>query len=278
MKFFIILFTICSISNYAIAQFETIDDETNVRTWEADASWVSNSRPGGTLPSVNANDNNINIRGYVTRTGNLTLLNDGNDTNNIFTVTDTLVVYGNVVFENNSLDLVVNGVFVIFGTITFNNQVDVGNAGNLLATGNITFTGGQGDYDLSSTGGLFSATGSVSGNGAPSAGSGLIGDFDDLETGTPEDQQLFNFVEDGGLNGPLPVELLFFTGRSESRGVVLDWATATEENFEYFEIALRWTARPLRLLELSPAMAIPLRGTTTVFKILLPTQDSTTIG
>jgi hypothetical protein len=143
-----------------------------------------------------------------------------------------------VIFEENSLDLVVNGVFIIFGTITFNNQVDVGNSGNLLATGNITFTGGQGDYDLSSTGGLYSKNGTVSGNGAPSAGSGLIDNYAGLENGTPEQQQLFNFVEDGGNNGPLPVDLLFFQGNPDlTQSIVLSWATASEENFEYFEIA-----------------------------------------
>ncbi|MEQ9298946.1 MAG: T9SS type A sorting domain-containing protein [Cyclobacteriaceae bacterium] len=225
----------------ALAQFETIDDDaTKVRTWEAASSWRTDGgfvgQPGGTLPNVDADSESITIAGYVTRTGNLTFLNDGNDAGQNFTVEDTLIVFGDVDFENNSLDLVVNGVMIVFGQMLIKNQIDVGNGGTLYVRDDLTFSGGQGDYSNTGTGKLY-VDGTLSGDGAPPSSEDLdLSTLDD--NGDNDDQELFNFISDGGGNGVLPVELLFFSGFADNaQSVNLSWATATEENFEYFEIS-----------------------------------------
>ncbi len=44
------------------------------------------------------------------------------------------------------------------------------------------------------------------------------------------------FLHPATANGPLPVELLSFTGRKSGDVHILDWSTATEENSAYFEV------------------------------------------
>ncbi len=241
MRLGIVLFSFSFFSHIALAQFETVnDDVTKLRVWNDAANWRSDAgfagQPGGTLPNVDANSESITIRGYVTRTGNLTLGNDGNDPGQNFTVVDTLIVYGDVDFENNSLDLVVSGVMIVFGQMLIKNQIDVGNGGILYVRDNFTFSGGQGDYSNTGGGELY-VGGTLSGDGAPPASEDL--DLSTLDNnGNDGDQELFNFITDGGGDGILPVELLFFNGFEGNNGTVeLSWATATEENFEYFEIA-----------------------------------------
>ena len=158
MKFLLLLSFILLFYNISQGQFATIEDDAKkVLRWEESANWKGaplDGQPGGTLPNVDADSKSITINGYVTREGNLTLLNDGNDPGQNFTVEDTLIVYGNVDFQNNSLDLVVNGVMIVFGNLAINNQIDVGNSGTLVVDGNFTFSGGQGDYTLPSSGRL----------------------------------------------------------------------------------------------------------------------------
>ncbi|MEQ8576779.1 MAG: T9SS type A sorting domain-containing protein, partial [Fulvivirga sp.] len=48
-----------------------------------------------------------------------------------------------------------------------------------------------------------------------------------------EDEDLFNFVENGGV---LPVELIEFTGFTSQNILHLNWKTATEVNFDYFQV------------------------------------------
>lgn len=240
MKFLLLLSFILLFYNISQGQFATIEDDAKkVLRWEESANWKGaplDGQPGGTLPNVDADSKSITINGYVTREGNLTLLNDGNDPGQNFTVEDTLIVYGNVDFQNNSLDLVVNGVMIVFGNLAINNQIDVGNSGTLVVDGNFTFSGGQGDYTLPSSGRLFVLPpGTMGGNGAPPSSENR--NINELDGGDSADQELFNFVADGGNNGPLPVDLLFFDAFKEnSRTVTLSWATASEDNFDYFVI------------------------------------------
>jgi len=53
----------------------------------------------------------------------------------------------------------------------------------------------------------------------PSGGGGFTGPFT---------------VDENG--GTLPVELVYFNGKTKSSTIVLNWATSSEENFDYFEV------------------------------------------
>lgn len=46
-----------------------------------------------------------------------------------------------------------------------------------------------------------------------------------------------------------PVELIFFSGEESNEGVVLNWATASEENFDYFEVQRAYQGTDFEILD-----------------------------
>ncbi|WP_299820629.1 T9SS type A sorting domain-containing protein [uncultured Pontibacter sp.] len=67
-------------------------------------------------------------------------------------------------------------------------------------------------------------------------GDGLIDLFDSSNYGMDRSTSLNTAFRQSGTVTPLPVTLISFTARVTKAGVVLDWATATEQNNDYFII------------------------------------------
>ena len=175
------------------------------------------------LVTNNNNTININAGGKLTldNLSGTALLTAGN--NIVINVDGTLHISGNILINNN-LVLNVTGTLIIDGDITLKNNasLDIATGGSVTVSGdfvagNNTTVGVDGILDVS--GSISVGNGSVlSGTGVVTSGSGCSGPA--------------SFCS----GAPLPVEIIFFTAKTSGNTVVLTWATATEENFDYFSI------------------------------------------
>lgn len=175
-----------------------------------------------TIGDLAANNNNsitINAGGSLTLSpGNF--LTAGNSTT--ITVTGTFTVNGD--FQvNNNVNLVITGTMIVLGNVDMGNNGDLNVNGSLSVGGN--FTGGNNTHVT--VDGTISVDGNLSvGNGSTLDGTGVFNIGGACTDGTS------SFCEDG----QLPVQLLFFKALVQGDGVDLNWATASEFNFDYFSI------------------------------------------
>ncbi|WKV10475.1 T9SS type A sorting domain-containing protein [Marivirga harenae] len=209
--------------------------------------WTNNSSwQGGTAPNTTGlGPENITIQGYINRgeypaptPGTSTALqfatnNEGRD----FTVNDTLVVYGDVVFENKAMQLVIGtgGVFIVFGNLVLDNKISINTEGTLIVKGTVSRDqGNTNQADYSGNGNVYATeyTGTsddIINGGDPNSARTIdqLSDdgFSDLE----------NFVNGDGQTS-LPIELKSFTTTKSNKNINLNWVTAKEENFSHFEI------------------------------------------
>lgn len=211
------------------AQESTLNNYTGI--WQDDASWSDGSQQPITGIGPGSN---INIYGYITKgvTGDLTGLDfaASNETDD-FIVSDTLVVHGNVTFANKAMNLVipVGGVMIIFGDFSATNKIVLSNGGILVITGDANFSPSPQDNYIDG-GGEFFVEGTVSGNTDASTADTNSGPLN--SSGYTD---IINFVNNSGVT-PLPIELVNFYGKELDNQIVLEFSTATEENFSYFEI------------------------------------------
>lgn len=204
----------------------------DVSTWNKSAHWLAD-QPG---VLVNGSTSYLDLYGFVTSSGDIQLAGSAD-----VTVYDTLLIYGNLTVTGGaSITVESTGVLMIDGDLNANGGTITTNQGRSVVTGDITIAGGA-DLDNNPTPGngfyLFgsaSRSGGAKFNGSnnPTA-SNFLGQAD------------FNTNEPGlaSLMSPLPIELLSFQGRSTQSRIVLDWSTASEENFDYFSIERSQDAR-----------------------------------
>ncbi len=157
--------------------------------------------------------------GRVPQGGDVVVINGG------FTVDVT----GNVNAEDENAPLLT----IVLGTengssdgfIDFSGKLNLFEGSGLyIYDGSETFASGPGSSEkIRFYNGDGDQVGIINGNAVAEAGPSVI------------DQ---NGKNSGTFPDPLPVDLLFFSGYASSmHNVNLSWATATEQNFEYFEIA-----------------------------------------
>jgi hypothetical protein len=177
-----------------------------------------------TVQSISASNSNtitIDSGGQLTldNSGG-TALSAGNST--VINVNGTLTIIGDLVI-NNSLTLNVTGTLIITGDVILNNgaSLDVAAGGSLSIDGD--FTGGQ-NTDVVVDGNM-DVTGTIdTGNNSSLTGTGTVTSGNC--TGDP----------DFCAGAPLPIELINFNAKVINKIVELSWATASEENFDYFAI------------------------------------------
>jgi Secretion system C-terminal sorting domain len=238
----VILFLVV-LSNYVFAQLRTVTADGN---WEDPTRWS-----GGNIATVATDnvlmDNNRDITlnspsnftiGTFTA-GNsciLAILNGASLTTGAFTVPNglNLTVNGNLTINGNldvtnNINITVTGTFTINGSVVVNNNSSFSvTSGAIAVSGN--FTGGNNTaISLTTPGGM-----SVGGNLFVDNGSTLGGNGT-LSVG-------------GTCTGPicgdsqLPIELLYFKAVATLENVQLQWATASELNFDYFGIEKSYDA------------------------------------
>ena len=116
--YFLSLFLLVISTLTAVGQTFNSRDEFR-GSWSTGSSWVGGAAPG----TVDIQNSNILIQGYITRSGNLSFKNNATLTVDSY---DTLVVSGDVVFNNNTtLTVRTGGVLVVVGNITSHNNIDV---------------------------------------------------------------------------------------------------------------------------------------------------------
>ena len=214
--------------------------------WETDGNWDTGAAPSenidnqiitiGVGPIVrngsvrfNTNSNgDLIVNDYLTISGDLTW--SANSGNADLVINDTLVISGNLVLETNAgsnitMDIAATGALIVQGDFTVANSalngVDVDGGGLLVVGGD--FDTGSGS-NISNDGNIYS--GSTSGTGNVTGAGGAVGTLTDLVADFPS-------IDLGAL---LPVDLVFFRGKTEKGQTILEWATAQELNNDFFTI------------------------------------------
>lgn len=224
---FISLLFLSSIQAQDVA---TLNDYTG--DWDDTNSWVGGTQPNPLFTDIGGQ--NITIEGYInvgsygiTQDLSLAVNNSAYD----FVIEDTLVIYGDLEFKLDAMNLVINGYLIVFGDVIFRNKVDVQTNGEIIVAGNLSFLGTQGSY--SGDGNVYANSINDTGVGEGNIPDGNEKDIaNDLQNDYPD---IYEFVINGG-QSPLPVVVLYFRASRLEEGVNLTWATSREENFDYFTI------------------------------------------
>lgn len=205
-------------------------------SWTTGSNWSDGSAPGvtnlsGTNITINSTSPKYIRVGNYGANQNLTFA--ANSDAQSITINGTLVVYGNVDFANKAMNLVIpaGGVMIILGDLDMNNKIDLSLGGILVVKGDFGKTGSQGSF--TGTGGVYAGT--YSGDASNlipnqyehAVNPDLIND--------PSLQYIEDFLNSNGAN-PLPIELLFFKAKQTNDTQLLEWATATERNFDFFSV------------------------------------------
>lgn len=203
------------------------------QTSVADGNWIDGATWGGSSPGYTGLNNPV-VDSYVISQSDLTFATVNARS---ITITDTLIVYGDVTFAptKNNAEMIIgaNNLVVIYGNLSMGKNsagVSVGNGGVLVVTGTISATGTEGTSSISGAGKVYSNNPTGLNDGGISEGS--VQTIDDL-SGDGYDT-VEEFVTGGGA-GTLPVDLLYFNASGEDR-ITLNWATASERNNQYFSI------------------------------------------
>jgi Secretion system C-terminal sorting domain len=162
----------------------------------------------------------INTGGQLTVNGNFTT-NNGT----IITIAGNLIINGNLIVNNN-LTWNVTGTVQINGNIQVanNSSITIAGGGAINSTGN--FTGGN-NTAVVLNGGNLNLAGSITvGAGSTATGTGGVATFASCSGGGAFCANLV----------ALPISLIYFKGSGGALSAKLEWATASELNFDYFDI------------------------------------------
>lgn len=220
VQILVIAFFITGISLQALGQTFTSKDGLE-GSWTVNSTWEGNVAPA--TSNIRAD---INILGYIT-SGTFGSTDGSLDYNTgILSIKDTLVINGNLKMGNNTqLNVESGGVLIITGDFSSTNKITVGNGGLIVIGGDMDFGGAQSNYSGS---GLY-VGGTVTGNNnAISAAAVNDGKL-------ASDYPLINDYLNGSVS-TLPIELLFFHSKVVASTVQLNWATAMEDNFDFFTV------------------------------------------
>ncbi len=147
-KYIALILFVLLLSGVALAQKTTKNNYYG--SWGSNSSWVGGLAPNFTALPAPVNEN-YTIQGYInvgTPSTSQNLTFSANKDTYRLAVNDTLVVYGNVDFGNQAMDLVIGngGLLIILGDLKMNNKIDISSNGSLIVQGTFTKQGSQGSY------------------------------------------------------------------------------------------------------------------------------------
>lgn len=200
------------------------------QTSVADGDWSDGATWGGTAPGFTGLNNPV-IDSYVIANSGLTFASANGKS---LVINDTLIVYGDLLFDANRNDAGItigaNNVLIIFGSLEMgknNAGINLAAGSVLVVSGNITASGNNGEITGDGSYYTNGLTGGMTNNSSNPQGTS-----DDLsDNGYTSIEE---FV-DGGGDIPLPVALLYFSVENKN-GINVKWATATENNNDYFSV------------------------------------------
>ncbi|MTI38445.1 T9SS type A sorting domain-containing protein [Fulvivirga lutimaris] len=234
----IITFAISTQVVYGQNSYTSNDNYTGL--WSDDATWSHTpaasplDNPGN---ATHGSASNIDIYGYIRSAITLDIAGQGPTV----TIHDTLFVDGDLNMSQGTISLGAAAVLIVTGDLNLSNGAfNLNNTGRIVVGGNLSVTNGNvnnsnnlyvyGTSNVTGGGQIDGCNGYGGCSGSASSPYENIKDENDLET---EDEDLFNFVENGGV---LPVELIEFNGFTSQSILHLNWKTASEVNFDYFQI------------------------------------------
>ncbi len=190
--------------------------------WNNGSTWNLGVAP----PTANLTAN-IQIYRYVTRVGNIQYGNS----NRTLTITDTLVVEGDLTMGNNS-SIVVNpgGVLVVTGNLTLVNNFTLTNDGVFAIGGNAIVNNPNALTMNGSSSDLYVLGQAIVG-GTPIDANPYAKDEDDLQNEYPPIYQYLN-----GSISTLPITLAYFRAALHHHQVEIRWATEMEKQNDFFSI------------------------------------------
>ena len=249
-----IFFFVVNLFSSFIAQAQTftyVSNDNNSfapEVWAASTTWTI-VNPLNWSPATPGNPTHGNlagaeIYGYTLSESDLTIA----DNAPIINIYDTLFIDGDFMVASNT-QINVFGLLVVRGDLTLpEGAVQFFNQGKVVATGNLRVVDGSITNFEDSDFYVFGSTNVGSDTEPPNGGGNIDGCVfwntscdpeestqteNDLQTNDPN---LYAFVTSGG-NIPLPITLLHFQAQPQSSAsVLLSWATAEEENFDYFTV------------------------------------------
>lgn len=222
---------------FAVAQGSYTSANNKKANWEVASTWTKQNPSMANAPSNTDVGGSyvVNVYGVVTRTGNLSFT--GGSTLNVY---DTLIIKGNFTIAS-SVVVHPGGILIVLGNFTTTNSGSnkLVNNGNVVTTGEFTHAGGPMttndrvySFDTTPTFGWGSSVDGVGYNGSNTSTMGNeLRSKANLNSTNPS---LANYVN--SLMGVMPIKLISFTGALEKNQVNLQWITALEEGFDYFEI------------------------------------------
>ncbi|MFY0627762.1 MAG: T9SS type A sorting domain-containing protein [Reichenbachiella sp.] len=225
---------LCSVLSLSAQETSILDGD-----WDVDATWTDGSEPGYTnLPDITINSYVISAAGLSFASAN----------NLKLYVYDTLIVYGDVVFDdgksNAELVLGDNSVLIIFGDLNLGkNHADavVGNNAVLVVDGDITAAGTG--ADITGDGKVYTSGTTAGVTNTATGGEGVIDELDGDGFETIEE-----FVNGGG-SSPLPVELTSFTASSSENGVLVFWETVVEIDNDFYTLERSYNGESFEIVE-----------------------------
>ncbi|MDN4166896.1 T9SS type A sorting domain-containing protein [Cytophagales bacterium LB-30] len=150
-----------------------------------------------------------------------------------------LVVNGDLnAFTSGDVILNRNARAAVFGDVSDNGGggtiLRVNNGAQLYVHGDVNYSGGGSTIQNNNTVSPFGlyVNGDITNTGGGSSTTTNLGDQQTLIDTNPDFLDWISIQE----NSPLPIELLFFKGSVSASAVNLSWATAMEENFDYFSV------------------------------------------
>lgn len=201
--------------------FGQVSKDNYIGNWSDNNSWVDDAAPANATDKATS----IDIYGYVQRNGDLDFKNNAR-----ITVYDTLLVNGNLTLKNNAIiDVKSNAVLIILGNYAANNNMIIDNGGRIVMAGEIEI---DKNAEVTNSGAIYAYDPNpMVGSKAKYNGIGILGNENTLGANDPS---LYSFVNGGFTT--LPVELLDFTASVQRATASLNWATVSEENFDYFSV------------------------------------------
>jgi gliding motility-associated-like protein len=124
----LLLWIIISPFQTLFSQHSTRNDYTG--SWETPASW----NPVWASPQTNISGYDITVNGYITINSSLSF----SGTSNSLIINDTLIIRGDLNLSNNNrLTIMNNGILILKGNLTIDNETDITANGYFIITGSI---------------------------------------------------------------------------------------------------------------------------------------------
>lgn len=251
MKKLILLFLLAITNSLLFSQAV----KTSSGNWDVATNW-SGSNIGDVVTetvTINQNQTSTILNGETYTINNLLLnqndklyvnlggtLNVGNathpatfttDQNNELYIDGNFTIWGNTTIPQN-INITIKGTLTIKGKLTMSQNANIIiNTGGKFIIGGDFVAGQNTNVNISGTGSV-----KVSGNINVDHGSNLNSPAGGFQFGGTCNDNGANFCSHATSNPALPIKLLYFTSEIVDGQVILNWATATEKNFDKFII------------------------------------------